>query len=149
MHALIVDDERDIREVARLSLELVGGWIVDVADCGADAIDQARTLVPDVILLDVMMPGIDGVATLHALLQDPATRHIPVIFLTAKAQVGERRRLEEAGVCGLIAKPFDPMSLADEVGAILASVSENVPGAGSACGGYESDEGVEAIDEWP
>jgi len=123
IHALIVDDEGDIREVARLSLELIGGWVVSVAECGADAIEQARTLVPDVILLDVMMPGIDGVATLQVLSQDPATQHIPVIFLTAKAQVGERRRLEEAGACGLIAKPFDPMTLAQEVTEILANVA--------------------------
>ena len=122
MHALIVDDEADIREVARLSLELIGGWDVTAADCGSDAIAKARALVPDVILLDVMMPGIDGVATLQVLSEDPATRHIPVIFLTAKAQVGERRRLEEAGACGLIAKPFDPMSLAEEVAEILAAI---------------------------
>ena len=121
-HALIVDDEGDIREVARLSLELIGGWVVSVADCGADAIGKARELVPDVILLDVMMPGIDGVATLQVLSEDPVTRDIPVIFLTAKAQVGERRRLEEAGACGLIAKPFDPMSLAAQVAEILAGV---------------------------
>ena len=122
IHALIVDDEGDIREVARLSLELIGGMVVSVADCGADAIGKARELLPDVILLDVMMPGIDGVATLQVLSQDPLTRNIPVIFLTAKAQVGERRRLEEAGACGLIAKPFDPMSLPGQVAEILATV---------------------------
>ena len=121
MHALIVDDEDDIREVARMSLELIGGWTVSVAECGADAIDRARALGPDVILLDVMMPDLDGVATLQILTDDPATCHIPVIFLTAKAQVGERRRLEEAGARGLIGKPFDPMSLAREVEAILAT----------------------------
>ena len=120
-HALIVDDEADIREVARLSLELIGGWVVSVADCGADAIGKARELLPDVILLDVMMPGIDGVETMRSLSDDPATRDIPVIFLTAKAQVGERRRLEEAGACGLIAKPFDPMSLPGQVAEILAT----------------------------
>jgi CheY-like chemotaxis protein len=123
MHALIVDDEDDIREVARMSLELIGGWTVSVAECGADAIARARELLPDVILLDVMMPDLDGVATLQILTEDPATGEIPVIFLTAKAQVGERRRLEEAGARGLIAKPFEPMTLAQEVEAILSSTS--------------------------
>ena len=122
MHAvLIVDDDADIREVARLSLELVGGWTVFVADGGVDAIEQAKALSPDVILLDVMMPGIDGVATLRELADDPRTSQIPVIFLTAKTQLGERRRLEEAGACGLIAKPFDPLSLADDVEVILSA----------------------------
>jgi CheY-like chemotaxis protein len=121
MHALIVDDDADIREVARLSLELIGGWDVSVAECGSDAIERARTRSPDVILLDVMMPGIDGVATLRELADDPRTSQIPVIFLTAKTQVGERRRLEEAGACGLIAKPFDPLSLADDVEVILSA----------------------------
>ena len=119
MHALVVDDDEDIREVARLSLELVGGWVVSVADSGSEAISQAVALTPDVILLDVMMPGLDDVATLQALSDDPRTRAIPVIFLTAKAQVGERRRLEEAGARGLIAKPFDPLNLAHDVERIL------------------------------
>jgi CheY-like chemotaxis protein len=121
MHALIVDDDGDIREVARLSLELIGGWAVSEADCGSEAIERARALSPDVILLDVMMPGIDGVATLRALSNDPRTSHIPVIFLTAKAQNGELRRLEAAGACGLIAKPFDPMRLPQEIELILSA----------------------------
>jgi CheY-like chemotaxis protein len=121
MHALIVDDDSDIREVARLSLELIGGWAVSEAEGGSEAIEQARTLGPDVILLDVMMPGIDGVATLRVLAHDPRTSQIPVIFLTAKAQNGELRRLEAAGACGLIPKPFDPMRLAQEIEAILSA----------------------------
>jgi CheY-like chemotaxis protein len=121
VHALIVDDDGDIREVARLSLELIGGWAVSEADCGSEAIERARALSPDVILLDVMMPGIDGVATLRVLSHDPRTSHIPVIFLTAKAQNGELRRLETAGASGLIAKPFDPMRLAQEIEVILSA----------------------------
>lgn len=121
MHALIVDDDGDIREIARLSLELVGGWAVSEAECGSDAIARARALSPDVILLDVMMPGLDGVATLRILSHHPRTSHIPVIFLTAKSQNGELRRLEAAGACGLIAKPFDPMRLPQEIEAILSA----------------------------
>ena len=122
MHALIVDDDDDIREIARMSLEVIGGWAVSEADCGSEAIARARALSPDVILLDVMMPGLDGVATLRILSHHPKTSHIPVIFLTAKAKKGELRRLEAAGACGLIAKPFDPMRLAHEIEAILSAV---------------------------
>jgi CheY-like chemotaxis protein len=121
MHALIVDDDGDIREVARLSLELIGGWVVSEAEGGSQAIEQARALLPDVILLDVMMPGMDGVATLRVLVHDPRTSQIPVILVTAKAQNGELRRLEAAGACGLIAKPFDPMRLPQEIEAILSA----------------------------
>jgi two-component system, OmpR family, alkaline phosphatase synthesis response regulator PhoP len=121
MHALIVDDDKDIRDVARLSLELIDGWVVSVADGGSDGIEQALKVAPDVILLDVMMPGIDGVATLRGLSDDPRTSQIPVIFFTAKAQMGDRRRLEAAGARGLIAKPFDPMRLAHDVEVILSA----------------------------
>ena len=121
MHALIVDDDGFIREVARLSLEVLSGWAVSVAECGADGIDQARALAPDVILLDVMMPGIDGVETLRSLSGDPATSHIPVIFLTAKTESCEQHRLDESGARGLITKPFDPLSLAHDVEAILST----------------------------
>jgi CheY-like chemotaxis protein len=119
MHALIVDDDGFIREIARLSLELMAGWAVSVAESGSDGIEQAKVLAPDVILLDLMMPGIDGVETLRGLADDPATRNIPVIFLTAKTEPCEQQRLDDAGARGLITKPFDPLSLAHDVEVIL------------------------------
>jgi CheY-like chemotaxis protein len=121
VHALIVDDDGFIREVARLSLEIMGGWAVSVAESGSDGIDRAKTLAPDVILLDVMMPGLDGVETLRSLAHDPVTCKIPVIFLTAQTEKCQRSRLDEAGACGVITKPFDPLNLAQEVEAILAA----------------------------
>ncbi|MEO8697333.1 MAG: response regulator [Acidimicrobiales bacterium] len=117
---LVVDDDAGIREVARLSLEVVGGWTVSLAEGGADAIEEAKLQPPDVILLDVMMPGIDGVETLQRLSHDPNTTHIPVIFLTAMAQTGERRRLEATSAVGLIAKPFDPLTLGKSIETILS-----------------------------
>lgn len=116
---LLVDDEEEIREVAGMSLGLVGGWQVETCACGADAIRLAAVAPPDVIVLDVMMPGLDGPATYSELQSDARTRSIPVIFLTAKAQPAEKRRLAELGVCGVIAKPFDPLTLASEVEALL------------------------------
>jgi CheY-like chemotaxis protein len=120
MKALIVDDEADIREVARLSLELIDGWTVFVAEAGLEAVDQAILHSPDVILLDMMMPGIDGIETSQRLSQESRTSHIPVIFLTAMAQTGDRRRLEDARTHGLIAKPFDPLTLGKEIESILS-----------------------------
>jgi CheY-like chemotaxis protein len=120
MQVLIVDDEPDIREVARLSLELIGEWTVTVAKNGAETLAQAILHSPDVILLDMMMPGIDGIETLRRLSQDPATSHIPVIFLPAKAQTDARKRLEETGARGIIAKPFDPITLVHDIEEILA-----------------------------
>ncbi|MEO5841067.1 MAG: response regulator [Acidimicrobiales bacterium] len=121
MQILVVDDEPDIREVARLSLELIGECTVFVAESGNDAVEQAVLHAPDVILLDMMMPGIDGIETLQRLSFDPRTSHIPVIFLTAKAQSDDRRRFENTGARGIIAKPFDPMTLADDVERILST----------------------------
>lgn len=112
---LLVDDEDDIRFVARASLERLAGWDVLAASSGAEGIELARAEQPDAIVLDVMMPGMDGPATLAALRADPATAGIPVVFLTAKIQAEERRRLEELGAAGVVAKPFDPMGLADEL----------------------------------
>jgi CheY-like chemotaxis protein len=116
---LIVDDEDDIREVAQVSLELVGHYEVLTACCGREGVQQARTAQPDAVLLDVMMPDMDGPATLAALRADPRTRDIPVVFLTAKIQSAERTRLAELGPAGILSKPFDPLTLAMQVASAL------------------------------
>jgi len=116
---LIVDDEDDIREVAQVSLELVGQWQVLTAANGRDGLACARDQQPDAILLDVMMPDLDGPATLAELQADPATRNIPVLFLTAKAQTAERTRLAELGAAGVLTKPFDPLTLPGDVASAL------------------------------
>jgi CheY-like chemotaxis protein len=112
---LLVDDEDDIRLVARASLERLAGWQVLAASSGRAGIEVAKAEQPDAIVLDVMMPGLDGPGTLAELRADPATADIPVVFLTAKVQAAERRRLEELGAAGVVAKPFDPMTLAGEL----------------------------------
>ena len=117
---LIVDDEDDIREVARVSLEMVGGWDVLVAGSGSEALAEAKVAQPDAILLDVMMPDMDGPTTFQRLQSDAATRHIPVILLTAKVQAADRRRFAELGVSGVLAEPFDPMTLPSEVAEVLS-----------------------------
>ena len=116
---LIVDDEDDIREVAQLSLEMTAGWEVLTAASGAEALSRAAAERPDAILLDVMMPEMDGPATYERLRASSATRGIPVVLLTAKVQASDQRRLSELGVAGVLAKPFDPMRLADEVAEVL------------------------------
>jgi two-component system alkaline phosphatase synthesis response regulator PhoP len=116
---LVVDDDHSIREVAQMSLEMVGGHDVLTASCGYDAVVRAREARPDAILLDVMMPGLDGPATFRLLQVDPDTCEIPVILLTAKLQPADRARFAEIGVRAVIAKPFDPMTLASEVAEIL------------------------------
>jgi len=116
---LVVDDEDHIREIASVSLELTKGWEVSMAGSGADALRIAPGLQPDAILLDVMMPEMDGPTTFRRLQDDPSTRHIPVIFLTAKVQAADRRRFTELGVRSMIAKPFDPLRLATDVAAAL------------------------------
>jgi CheY-like chemotaxis protein len=116
---LIVDDEDDIREVAQVSLELVGQYEVLTASSGRDGVASAKSAQPDAILLDVMMPDLDGPGTLAQLRADPATRDIPVVFLTAKAQQAERARLAELGAAGILVKPFDPLKLPGEIAAAL------------------------------
>src|SRR4051812_36556403 len=116
---LIVDDEADIREVAQVSLELVGQFEVLTAGCGRDGLARARADHPDAILLDVMMPDMDGPTTPPHLQPAPAPRDIPVVFLTAKAQTAERPRLAELGAAGILTKPFDPLKLAADVSAAL------------------------------
>lgn len=116
---LIIDDEPDIREVAQLSLETVAGWEVMTGASGEDCLAMAGHERPDAILLDVMMPGMDGPSILGELQSDESTRSIPVVFLTAKIQPIDRERYAELGAAGIIGKPFDPMTLADEVSAVL------------------------------
>jgi CheY-like chemotaxis protein len=116
---LIVDDEPDIRRIAKLSLSRVGGMEVVEAANGAEALVRAKADKPDAVLLDVMMPGLDGPSTLARLREDPATSGIPVVFLTAKAIAAERERLKVLGAAGVLTKPFDPMTLARELRALL------------------------------
>jgi CheY-like chemotaxis protein len=116
---LIIDDDDGIREVAKMSLELVAGWEVWTTGSGAEGLARARESRPEAILLDVMMPGMDGPATLGELRGDAEVGSTPVIFLTAKVQAAERTRFAEMDVAGLIAKPFDPMKLASQIAELL------------------------------
>jgi CheY-like chemotaxis protein len=116
---LVVDDEDDIREVAQMSLEMVGGFEVTTAASAAEGIARATADRPDAILLDVMMPDMDGPTAFERLRADARTREIPVILLTAKVQAADRRRFGDLGVTAVIAKPFDPMRLSEEVARAL------------------------------
>lgn len=117
---LVIDDEEDIREVAQLSLEMVAGWEVFTAASGSEGIVKAKTHQPDAILLDVMMPDMDGPATYKQMQLQTSIQHIPVILLTAKVQPNDRRRFAELGVRGVIAKPFEPMMLASQISELLS-----------------------------
>jgi CheY-like chemotaxis protein len=116
---LIIDDEADIRRVARLSLARIGGMDVLDAGSGAEGTEKAAAEAPDAILLDVMMPGLDGPATLRALRADPRTADIPVVFLTANAMPDDVARLLAMGVRGVLNKPFDPLTLPAQLRAAL------------------------------
>ena len=112
---LCVEDDPDIQEVIRLALETVGGFTVKLCASGREALAGMAGFHPDLVLLDVMMPGMDGLQTLAALRRQPESAALPVIFMTAKVQSGEVAHLDSLGVLGVIAKPFDPMTLAQEV----------------------------------
>ena len=116
---LIIDDEDDIREVAALSLESVAGWEVVTASSGSQGLARAVEHQPDAILLDVMMPGMDGPTTFRELRKNPATAKIPVLLLTAKVQSSDQRRFADLGVESVLFKPFDPMTLADQISGVL------------------------------
>ena len=115
---LLVEDEPDIQAIAGLALRAVGGFEVDVCSCGEDALRRFREVVPDLVLLDVMMPGMGGPVVLGELRKLPGGETVPVVFMTAKVQPGEVSQLNSLGAAGVIAKPFDPMTLADEVRAL-------------------------------
>ena len=117
---MYVEDEPDIQAVARLALEAVGGFTVRICGTGPEALAAASEFTPDLILLDVMMPGMDGPSTLRSLRALPAVSGIPVVFLTAKVQPAELAHLRSLGALDVIAKPFDPMKLSDQVREIWA-----------------------------
>ena len=112
---LCVEDEPDIQAVVRLALELVGGFTVKVCSSGEEALREVDAFAPEMILLDVMMPVMDGPGTLRALRERSSWRSVPVAFMTAKVQPQEVAQYIALGAQGVIAKPFDPMTLADEV----------------------------------
>ena len=116
---LIIDDENDIRTIASMALTRTSGWEVRSASGGAAGIAVAEAWQPDAILLDAMMPDMDGLATIRVLRERRATRAIPVLFFTAGVQTSERQVLIEAGAAGVLAKPFDAMTLQTAVSQAL------------------------------
>ena len=116
---LLIDDEPRLAEVIAVCLESFKGWAVVVVNSGIEGLAIADTLKPDAILLDVMMPVMDGTEIYQKLQQNPNTQNIPVIFLTAKVQAKDREHFAQLGVAGMLSKPFDPLTLADQVAQIL------------------------------
>jgi CheY-like chemotaxis protein len=115
---LYVEDEPDIQAIARMALERIGGFTVKVCSSGEEALQTAVDFAPDMILLDVMMPGMDGPTTLKALQGFPALVDVPMAFMTAKVQPSEIAHLKSLGVRDVIAKPFNPLTLAAQITAI-------------------------------
>jgi CheY-like chemotaxis protein len=115
---MYVEDEPDIQAIAKLALEAVGGFTVKICSSGQEALDSVAAFSPDLILLDVMMPGMDGPSTLKALRGMPSCANTPVVFMTAKVQPQEVSGYKELGALSVIAKPFDPMALSNQVRAI-------------------------------
>lgn len=115
---LYIEDEPNIQAVARMALEDVGGFTVEVAGSGREGLALAKSFSPDLILLDAMMPGLDGFGTFRALMADPSTRSIPVVFMTAKVQSHEVASYLDLGALAVIPKPFDPITLSDEIRAL-------------------------------
>ncbi len=120
LRLLHVEDDLDILEIAAMSLELSGGFVVQQCENGADALRIAPEFKPDVMLFDMMLPEMSGVQLMAAIRQAPGFADIPVIFMTARAQPQERRELIEKGAIEVIVKPFDPVMLGDQIKSILA-----------------------------
>ena len=115
---MVVEDEPDIQLITRLSLEAGGGYEVQVCGSGAEAVQSAPAYAPDLILLDVMMPGMDGIATMDALRELPAMTAIPIVFFTAHAQRETRQDLLRRGALGVIVKPIEPDTLVEQIRAL-------------------------------
>ena len=112
---LYVEDEPDVQTVAKLALEMIGGYTVKVCSSGEQALREAEAFAPQMILLDVMMPGMDGVATLRGLRAIPALAKVPVAFMTAKVNPPTVAHYQSLGALDVLAKPFDPMQLSAQV----------------------------------
>ena len=121
---LLAEDDPDIQKVAQMSLKFAGVTQILVVENGEECLAAAGREKPDVILLDVMMPKIDGYEACRRLKEDPATKYIPVIFLTAKAQHFEVKKGLELGACGYLTKPFNPMTLHSEIVALLEKAAK-------------------------
>jgi CheY-like chemotaxis protein len=119
---LLIDDDPSIRKIAEISLSRVGKWRVFLAESGLQALDVVSREQPDVILLDVMMPGMDGPTTLKYLREKPSLSNTPIIFMTAKVQKHEIDTYCQMGAAGVISKPFDPMLLPAEVERIVGKL---------------------------
>ncbi|MGD1905164.1 MAG: response regulator [Leptolyngbyaceae cyanobacterium] len=120
---LIIDDEPDIREIAKLSLQLTKKWDVLTAASGADGIALATQEQPDAILLDLLMPEMDGLATLKQLNSNPRTQQIPVVLLTATVKLAIQDDYVQLGAKGTLIKPFDPGILGDQIEQVLGWVA--------------------------
>lgn len=116
---LIIDDDADIREATQICLEITGEWDVLTASSGSEGLIKAAAEKPDAILLDIMMPGMDGLTTFQNLQDNPETQNIPIILLTAKAQSAEQRQFTQLRVAAVITKPYDPFSLSNQVAEAL------------------------------
>lgn len=115
---LYVEDEPDIQAVARIALETVGGFTLQVCSSGEEALRAAVDFAPDLLLLDVMMPGMDGPTTLRELRNFPELADTPAVFMTAKVQPQEIEQFKSYGALDVIAKPFDPMALSAQITAV-------------------------------
>lgn len=116
---LIIDDDETIQTVVQFGLQLAVGWEVLTASSGTEGVITAQSGQPDVILLDVMMPDLDGIATFKLLQSNCTTQQIPVILLTAKAQTAEKFQFKDLGVSGVITKPFNSLTLPGKIAEIL------------------------------
>lgn len=111
---VLVDDDPDLRKLVKLTLEFTAGWEVATAAGGAEGIEAVRSVRPDVAVVDIMMPDMDGYEVCRRLKDDPETADIPVVFLTARKELDEAK-LRECGACGVVVKPFEPEQLAAEL----------------------------------
>ena len=133
---LLVEDDDSIRIVTRMSLAEVGGFVVLALGSGQEALDRAASFAPDLLVLDVSMPGLDGPQTLLALRKQPQLDGVPAVFLTAHTQASEVARLRSLGAVDVIAKPFDPAHLCERVRSVLdqAAAGPNPAAAGATPG---------------